>query len=126
MWVDLVWLADQMDELSQAWRDRVLPTNTLPHAFNASATGSLDTFPIRIRKPQSPVLNRLVYQGKYCFHCLKVSKISVVSLPFLSNDVAIVVVVVVVVVVVSADSNLSPCIMLVFIVFLESPGASCL
>ena len=72
IWRDLKWLAEVIDELSQHWQDRVLPANRLPHAFNGSATCCLDTFPIRINRPTDRVLNRLVFQGKYRFHCLKV------------------------------------------------------
>jgi hypothetical protein len=85
---DINWLADQMDELRVPWRDRFSVANRLPHAFGARVTASIDTFPIYICKPSSPILDRLVFNGKYGGHVLKVSNsllLVLMKLLFLEN-----------------------------------------
>jgi hypothetical protein len=67
-------LAQVIDELTEAWEDRKHPSNQLPHVFERSVTGSIDSFPIIINRPQGGNMQRLFYNGKYGCHVVKVSE----------------------------------------------------
>jgi len=47
--------------------------NELPHVFGRNVTGSIDSFPINIYRPQgSNNMQRWFYNGKYACHVVKV------------------------------------------------------
>jgi hypothetical protein len=66
----LEYLANSIDELAPVWTDRF--NHPLPHYFSNMVTGSLDTFPIFIARPDDEELQRFAYNGKYAGHVLKV------------------------------------------------------
>lgn len=63
-----------IDELGAAWEGRHDPANRLPHVFDHTITGCVDTFPIIINRPKGKNnVQRWFYQGKYACHIVKVS-----------------------------------------------------
>jgi hypothetical protein len=70
---DQRYLASVVNELDEAWDRRKEPGNELPHVFGRSVTGSIDSFPIIINRPEEGNLQRFFYNGKYACHVVKVS-----------------------------------------------------
>jgi hypothetical protein len=62
-----------MKDVDKAWAERFSPENSLPHLFGPNVTGSIDTFPVVIRRPRRRIMSRLVYAGKYRRCVVKVS-----------------------------------------------------
>jgi hypothetical protein len=61
-----------INELDEAWDNRLLPANQLPHVFGSKVTGAIDTFPIIINRPLKGNKQRHFYNGKYACHVVKV------------------------------------------------------
>jgi hypothetical protein len=70
-----LYLASVIDELDDAWNDRVLPSNHLPHGFSPNVVGCVDTFPIYCRRPADFTFQKHLYNGKYGGHVLKVQAV---------------------------------------------------
>lgn len=66
------YLASVIDELSEAWDRREDPENELPHVFDSTVTGAIDTFPIVVNRPHRGNEQRFYYNGKYATHVVKV------------------------------------------------------
>ncbi len=66
------YLAPRMRYVHGAWTRRHHPSNHLPHAFGAHVVAVLDSFPIMVQRPKDPLLQQVLYQGKYHGHCVKV------------------------------------------------------
>jgi len=67
------YLATVIEELQDAWNNRVSPENALPYIFPINVTGSIDTFPIYIRRPKHSGFQSAMYNGgKYRKHIVKV------------------------------------------------------
>lgn len=75
MFVDVQrFLADNIDELGEAWVHRNDAENAIPHVFARSVTGAVDSFPIMINRPKTGNLQRIFYNGKYGCHVVKVRR----------------------------------------------------
>jgi hypothetical protein len=58
------YLSSVIEELREAWDNRLGERNRLPHAFGPHVTGSIDTFPINVNRPKDALHQRLLYNGK--------------------------------------------------------------
>lgn len=67
------YLASVVDEMQEAWTQRLRPTNLLPFprifTNRTNIKTVLDTFPVRINRPINN--QRIFYSGKYKAHCVK-------------------------------------------------------
>jgi hypothetical protein len=69
------YLASVIDELEYVWNNRHDVSNRQPHYFAPSVAGCLDSFPIRVARPRNNRWQRLMYNGKFKFHVVKIQAI---------------------------------------------------
>lgn len=68
----IAFLAATMTDVAEAAARRFEPDNALPHVFPPHVTASVDTFPVRIARPESSALRKISYSGKHKTWALKV------------------------------------------------------
>lgn len=71
----VLFLAAVINEVDQTWNRRFEEPNALPHVFDRTVTGCLDSFPIHVNRPVTSNWQKLMYNGKYKGHVMKVQAI---------------------------------------------------
>lgn len=69
------YLASVIDEVGFWWQSRRHESNRLPHVFDDTVVGCVDTMPIIVRRPKTALWRRMTWNGKYKKNVLKVNMV---------------------------------------------------